>query len=72
MDYTDIIEFHNYIENEKLKNLPNICHGVIPNYKYVIGNNNLFEENNKNVLYKTRFEEYYLIELKIPFSMELD
>lgn len=60
-EFSDIITFKNYVKNGVLKKLPYDHVGVIPNYKYEIGDNNLFEKNNKNALNG----EYYLIELKI-------
>jgi len=63
VDYTNIIQFTTYIENDTLKELPYNRIGIIPNYKYVVGDNNLF----KNINYNKRENDYYLIELKIPF-----
>jgi hypothetical protein len=68
VDHTDIIRFNNYIENCEFKNLPYNCTGLIPNYKYIVGDNAQFEKNN----YKTFNKDYsyYLIDLKIPFIMD--
>jgi hypothetical protein len=76
VDYSDIIKFTDYIENGILKKLPYDCIGVIPNFKYVIGDEKDFMERNIKNLHKAyydntknRYSEYYLIELKIPFIM---
>ena len=66
-DYTNIISFTDYIdENNSLKKLPYNCIGVIPNYKYVIGDIKVFENTN----YYKRQRDYYIIDLKIPFIMD--
>jgi len=68
-DYTDIIRFNTYLENGEIKKLPYNYTGLIPNYKYTIGDNNMFEINNKNAL---RYAGYYLINLEIPFTIDKD
>ena len=68
IDYANTIRFTDYIENGTLKKLPYNCVGIIPNYKYVIGDNNLFETNNSD----KRKDDYYSIELSIPFVMDMN
>ncbi len=71
MDFTDVITFTDYMENNEIKQLPyNRC-GIIPNYKYEIGDARTFENNHQSCLHQgnpgNRYEGYYLIDIRIPF-----
>lgn len=64
-DYTDIITFNNYInEKNEVKVLPYF--GIIPNYIFYIGNNDIFEQKYE----KYKIDDYYNIKLKIPFIID--
>jgi hypothetical protein len=64
-DYTNVISFETIMENDVLLPFPNHQHGLIPNYKYVIGDPQIFYENH---VFHSR-DEYYLVDLKIPIVM---
>lgn len=71
VDYTDIIKFNKYMENGLIKELPYNSVGLIPNYKYVIGDNVQFETLNFNKLCRNGYDEHYLIDLQIPFVRDI-
>jgi hypothetical protein len=66
-DYTDVISFATTLENDVQIPFPNGKRGLIPNFKYVIGDPQIFRQ--KHVLHSNSGEGYYLITLKIPFVM---
>lgn len=69
-DFTDVITFTEYIENGEIKKLPYNCRGVIPNFKYVIGDEKTFENNHRSCYHRGHHNNYYLIDVRIPFVMD--
>lgn len=70
VDYTDIIRFKDYIEDGVVKQFSNGCNGVIPNYRYIVGDKSTFEKINSSFLVKSDYGDYYSIDLEIPFIMD--
>lgn len=70
IDYTDIIYFTEFIENDVVKKLPHGCTGVIPNFTYVIGDMAAFEKEHSAFLVRSNYSEYYSLDLNIPFIMD--
>ena len=63
----DIVNFKEYIENDTVIKMPYAGVGMIPNYKYVIGDNELFKTVHRN-----EFDAHrccYKINVHIPFTM---
>lgn len=69
VDYKQVIRFTDYLENDEIKKLPNNYVGLIPNYQYII--DDTFEQNNANSLRKSTYGDYYLIQVRVPFIMDL-
>jgi hypothetical protein len=67
-DYTKLIKFNQYIENDEIHSIPYNCTGVIPNYKFVIGDETQFKTNYKSFLKNSTSDtKTYVIEVRIPF-----
>jgi len=78
IDFTDIVSFTEYIENDVVHRLPYDWVGLIPNYKYIVGNLQQFKIDHENShvtetysSYKGRhFRDEYHVKVKIPFVMD--
>lgn len=72
-DYANIIKFTEYYEDGILKSFPNNAIGLIPNYRYIVGDNEQFKQNNRESLHEIKttkdlgYSEYYLISVNVPF-----
>lgn len=74
-DYSEIIEFTKYIENGEIKTVNEYYNAtndnvkcLIPNYTFHIGDKEIFKEHCRQ-FYKTGlYENYYLIDVEIPFD----
>lgn len=68
--YDEIIKFNEYIENGETKKFPEGVYGLIPNYMYNVENSDKFELDNINYYHSDTINgQYYLIDVKIPFTM---